>query len=119
MDRLSPPMGSSFTTTRAGQTLMASGEFQPAGARKVQSSISIHPTGGWVVVADGNLFHLETRRKVFLRSIHRFRPCSIRDIAPDQSQLSWGLTVSPDRRSFLYAQSDESGSDLMLVENFR
>ena len=32
---------------------------------------------------------------------------------------SWGLTVSPDRRTFLYTLSDDSGSDLMLVENFR
>ena len=44
---------------------------------------------------------------------------SIRTIAPIKGKPSWGLTVSPDRRTFLYAQSDESGSDLMLVENFR
>jgi len=30
-----------------------------------------------------------------------------------------GLTVSPDRRWILYAQLDQAGSDLMLVENFR
>ena len=28
------------------------------------------------------------------------------------------LTVSPDRRWILYAQADQAGSDLMLVENF-
>jgi hypothetical protein len=30
-----------------------------------------------------------------------------------------GLTVSPDGRSVLYAQADQSISDIMLVENFR
>ena len=29
------------------------------------------------------------------------------------------LTVSPDSRTILYTQLDETGSDLMLVENFR
>jgi Tol biopolymer transport system component/predicted Ser/Thr protein kinase len=30
-----------------------------------------------------------------------------------------GLTVSPDGRSILYAQADQSVSDIMLIENFR
>jgi hypothetical protein len=30
-----------------------------------------------------------------------------------------GLTVSPDGRSVVYAQADQSISDIMLVENFR
>ncbi len=29
------------------------------------------------------------------------------------------LTVSPDGQRLLYSQIDQSGSDLMLVENFR
>ena len=29
-----------------------------------------------------------------------------------------GLTVAPNGRSLLFAQKDQSGSDLMLVENF-
>jgi hypothetical protein len=29
------------------------------------------------------------------------------------------LTVSPDQRWLVYAEIDQSGSDLMLVENFQ
>ena len=32
---------------------------------------------------------------------------------------SWGISLSPDERWLLYTQQDQSGSDLMLVENFR
>jgi Tol biopolymer transport system component len=35
------------------------------------------------------------------------------------SNLAGRLTVSPDERSVLYGHDDGSGSDLMLVENFR
>jgi hypothetical protein len=47
-----------------------------------------------------------------------FATGSMRTIVPIKGRVSWGLSVSPDRRSFLYTQY-EGGSDLMLVENFR
>jgi len=81
---------------------------------------SIHPEGGWVVVEDGIYFISKPNEKGV--SHIRFKDLaasSIRTIAPIKGKPSWGLTVSPDRKTFLYTQSDESGSDLMLVENFR
>jgi Tol biopolymer transport system component len=32
---------------------------------------------------------------------------------------SFSLAVSPDERYILYTQTDQAGSDLMLIENFR
>jgi Tol biopolymer transport system component len=40
-------------------------------------------------------------------------------VAPIRGPSTFGLSVSPDRRHLLYSQSDQSGGDLMLVENFR
>jgi Tol biopolymer transport system component len=43
----------------------------------------------------------------------------IRRIASIEKPVGGGFAVSPDRRWILYAQADQAGSDLMLVENFR
>jgi len=40
-------------------------------------------------------------------------------IALIQRSLEFGLSVSPDERFILYTQVDQSGSDLLLVENFQ
>ena len=35
------------------------------------------------------------------------------------SIIPFSIAVSPDRRQFLYSQNDQTGADIMLVENFR
>ena len=90
-----------------------------SGSTESQVIDSIHPEGGWVVVAEGIYFISKPNEKGVPHI--RFKDLAtraVRTIAPIKGKPYWGLTVSPDRRTFLYAQSDESGSDLMLVENF-
>jgi hypothetical protein len=48
-----------------------------------------------------------------------FATGKVKTVAPITAPPSSGLSVSPDGRSLLFSQVDESGSDLMLVENFR
>jgi len=48
-----------------------------------------------------------------------FATCKVTTIALIQRSLEFGLSVSPDERFILYTQVDQSGSDLLLVENFQ
>jgi hypothetical protein len=50
--------------------------------------------------------------------LFEFATGALKQIATTKG-LFVGLTISPDRRSILYSQFDQPGSDLMLVENFR
>jgi Tol biopolymer transport system component len=91
-----------------------------SGGRQTQVIDSLHAEGGWVAVNDGIYFISKPDEKGV--SYMRFKDLNtgvIRTIAPIERQVWWGFTVSPDRRSFLYSQADDYGSDLMLVENFR
>ena len=48
-----------------------------------------------------------------------FATKKIRSISMIEGPIDFYLSVSPDGRWILYSQFDQSGSDLMLVENFR
>jgi Tol biopolymer transport system component len=51
--------------------------------------------------------------------LHEFTTGKTRKLATIQRPVSLDMDVSPDGRTLLYSQSDDIGSDLMLVENFR
>jgi hypothetical protein len=51
--------------------------------------------------------------------LYEFSSGDIQTIATPERPLGWEIAVSPDERTILFAQRDEMGSDLMLVENFR
>ncbi len=91
-----------------------------SGGKETQVIDSLHSQGGHVVVDQG-IYYISKPDAEGVSHIQfkDFVTGSIRTIAPIRRPVWWGLTVSPDRRTCLYAQFDEAGSDLMLVENFR
>ena len=52
-------------------------------------------------------------------SFYAFATGQIRKVVTIERPVNNHIGVSPDGRTILYPQSDESGSVLMLVENFR
>ena len=50
---------------------------------------------------------------------HDFATGRSRTVTPIEGSLRIYLSVSPDRRTFLFTLAASAGSDLMLIENFR
>ena len=40
-------------------------------------------------------------------------------LEPVQQPMNFGLAVAPDEKTILFTLSQKSGSDLMMIENFR
>ncbi len=92
----------------------------------VHPLIRPHYWGSWAVLDQGLYFiHEETTpdhaRKAGIKAtikFFRFADQEFTDIAPLE-RTTWGLAVSPDGRRLLYAQFDQRGSDILLVEPYR
>ncbi len=101
---------------------------QPGGGPEtlVHPLVRPHYWGSWAVLDEGIYFiHEETTpdhtRKAGIKAtikFFRFTTQELTDIAPLE-RTSWGLAVSPDGRRLLYAQFDQRGSDILLVEQYR
>lgn len=75
----------------------------------------------WTVGKDGiSIFRVSEGTDRWDLWLYEFATARTRKLAP-VDLLPWvtGTSVSPDGRAMLYPQTDEPGSDLMLVENFR
>jgi Tol biopolymer transport system component len=73
----------------------------------------------FVVVEDGIYFvSASARQAPAVLYFFGFATSALKPVATIRL-WSFGLAISPDRRSILYPQFDQASSDLMLVENFR
>ncbi len=79
------------------------------------------PEGSCFAVVERGIYFIPPPNPDHTYSIQflEFASGKITSIATIDKPVSFGLTVSPDGRSLLYAQVDQQGRDLMLVENFR
>jgi Tol biopolymer transport system component len=75
----------------------------------------------WAVVNDGIYFITSTAKEGVDIQFLDFATRKVKQVATlgKVDILPFALAVSPDRRQFLYAQSDNFSGDIMLVENFR
>jgi WD40 repeat protein len=91
-----------------------------SGGESVQVIDGMFPTGGWRVTGEG-IYYIASGtggRPPSIRFLS-FATGIVETLATPDGRVHYGLAVAPDRRSLLYVQYDEDGSDLMLVENFR
>lgn len=81
---------------------------------------SLSAYNNMAVVHDG-IYFIPTQGSAFASSIQffSFAAGKIKPIANMEKPAAGGLAVSLDGRWILYAQLDQFGSDLMLVEDFR
>jgi len=81
---------------------------------------SVHSEGQWTVGKQGIYFFRTPDKKGHSDiSFYDFATGEIRKLLTIQRPVDNHIAVSPDGRTIIYPQSDEAGSVLMLVENFR
>jgi eukaryotic-like serine/threonine-protein kinase len=93
---------------------------QVDGSQETKVLDSVHSEGQWTVGKEGIHF-FRTPDKMGHSDIcfYEFTTGQTGKILTIQGSVDNHIAVSPDGRTILYPQSDESGSILMLVDNFR
>jgi len=89
------------------------------GDQEVKVLDSVHSEGQWHVWK-GGIYYFRTPDKMGHSDIcfYEFATGQIRKVLTIERPVNNHIAVSPDARTILYSQFDESGSVLMLVENF-
>jgi Tol biopolymer transport system component len=97
----------------------------PVGGGQETPVLDHHRAGywrAWDVVADGIYFataEVPSRPVIEFFSFATGQVTQIAQLEKPIFTTDQGLTVSPDQRWLVYVQIDQSGTDIMLVENFR
>ena len=73
----------------------------------------------WTVTEQGIYFATAENPSRPLIEFFSFATGKVTQIATLEKPFSLGISVSPDGRWLIYTQLDQSGSDIMLMENFR
>jgi Tol biopolymer transport system component len=87
------------------------------GGTESQVLPSLSTPDAFAVTKKGIYFARRTTDNDTALSFMSFSPRLIRELARIQNPFVSDLSASPDGGSLLYAQADQTGSDLMLVEN--
>ncbi|MFB3922377.1 MAG: hypothetical protein ACE145_11685 [Terriglobia bacterium] len=80
----------------------------------------MHPLGGWAVARQG--IYLLGAADAQGRSdlgLYKFATGETSKLVVVARRVDQRIAISPDERTILHGQFDQTGSDLMLVENFR
>jgi len=94
----------------------------PVGGGEETSVLNHHQAGRWrvwTVTEQGIYFATAENPSRPLIEFFSFATGKVTQIATLEKPFFLGLSVSPDRRWLIYSQLDQSGSDIMLMENFR
>jgi len=85
----------------------------------VLEQLAVGYWGYWGLIAEGIYFYNASTKAIEFFSFATHRVTQV--AKPNMEPYIWypGLSVSPDGRSILFAQMDQSTSNVMLVENFR
>jgi hypothetical protein len=115
---LSPPTGKRFTTPRAILAPRGSTPCHLQGGEENHVLTDEVVRRSFDVVLDGIYYITPRDENLCEIRFHEFANGRKRVIGDIERPVAFGLSVSPDHKTFLFSKP-VTGSDLMLIENFR